>query len=109
MEKQNGFIGTCTREEFACGWAWKLRDIHAGSSDCWQNSVLSCGSVILPRLKSNGSRSNDRRDVWVGLKPTARLQTSRGRHRKRPNKEQPKPLLRSERTCLLKKGLTEPT
>src|ERR1700735_2249953 len=32
--------------------------------------------------RSNRGRSFDRRDVWVGPKPTARLQTSRGhRHR----------------------------
>jgi hypothetical protein len=63
MEKQNGFIGTCTREEFACGWAWRLRAIHAGSSDCWQNSVLSCGSV--KRIKK---QKTDRKDAQLLLR-----------------------------------------
>src|SRR6266849_5393158 len=50
----------------------------------------------------------DRRDVWVGLKPTARLRTSRGR-RCRARRKSNKTTLRSAWRSALKKNLTEPT
>jgi hypothetical protein len=53
-------------------------------------------------------RSSDRRDVWVGQKPTDRLRASRGRRRRAKNATQ-QDTLRSERRSLLKKDLTEPT
>ena len=43
-----------------------------------------------------------------GLKPTERLQTSRGHRRKGPTKAK-QDTLRSERRSVLKKSLTEPT
>ena len=56
---------------------------------------------------TNHGRSFDRRDVWVGLSPPDRLQTSRGR-RCKGSKKTRKTTLRSEGTSLLKKSLTEP-
>ena len=56
---------------------------------------------------SNHGRSFDRRDVWDGLNPPDRLQTSRGRQCTGSKKTR-KTTLRSEGTSLLKKSLTEP-
>src|ERR1700682_5361925 len=57
---------------------------------------------------SNHGRSMDRRDVWVGPKPTGRLHASRGRRCKGLTKaKQNTP--RSERRGLLRKCLTGPT
>jgi len=50
----------------------------------------------------------DRRDVWVGLKLTARLRASLGRQAKRSQRTR-KTTLRSEGTSAIKKYLTEPT
>src|SRR5882762_4497114 len=58
--------------------------------------------------RSNHGRSFDRRDVWVGLKPTARLRTSRGRRCEKSTKAN-KTTLRSEGRSTLKKNLTGPT
>jgi hypothetical protein len=32
MEKRSDSTESCSSEESACGWAWRLPDIHAGSS-----------------------------------------------------------------------------
>src|SRR5882762_8543065 len=61
--------------------------------------------------RNNHGRSFDRRDVWVGLKPTARLRTNRawrGRSEKTTKEAEEKTLL-SEWRSLLKKCLTGPT
>jgi hypothetical protein len=50
----------------------------------------------------------DRRDVWVGPKPTARLPTSHGR-RSREERERKRKTLSSEKRSVLKKSLTGPT
>src|SRR5271169_2060241 len=61
--------------------------------------------------RSNHGRSFDRRDVWVGLKPTDRLRANRsrqGREERQLRKRKTKTLL-SEWRSLLKKCLTGPT
>jgi hypothetical protein len=61
--------------------------------------------------RTNHGRSFDRRDVWVGLKPTARLRTSRTCRgpSERQRRKRKKKLLLSKWRSLLKKCLTGPT
>jgi hypothetical protein len=57
--------------------------------------------------RSNHGRSTDRRDVWVGPKPTERLATSRGRQCR--VKEANEITRRSARRSVVENSLTEPT
>src|ERR1022692_2037646 len=73
-----------------------------------------CGSVrgaLGNRRPYRDSEVYDRRDVWVGLKPTARLRASRsrqGREERQLRKRKTKTLL-SDWRSLPKKCLTGPT
>jgi hypothetical protein len=61
--------------------------------------------------KQSWSEVYDRRDVWVGLKPTARLRANRSRQgqKESPSKEAEEKTLLSDWRSLLKKCLTGPT
>src|SRR5271154_6179552 len=73
----------------------------------WASRSLARGSS----KNESWSEVYDRRDVWVGLKPTARLRASRsgqGLEERQLRKRKTKTLL-SERRSLPKKCLTGPT
>src|SRR5215471_11932607 len=59
--------------------------------------------------RSNRGRSQDRRDVWVGLKPTERLPNEPWSSMQGQLKRNEENALQSERRSALKKILTGPT